>query len=199
VRDFAHRVGNPPVYLNPDDYVLWDMTYDSYRPDGEISDGDTWNVAGIRLKALHTPGHSPGSTCFFVETGLPAPVSAGAGRAVGPVLFSGDTLFSGGPGATGRSHSSFETIIESIRDVLFELPEATVVLTGHGDSTSIGAERPSLEGWIKRGYWLRALPPDACEVRRNSMQAEGAGRMDGRGSQPLCRLRPASACSADDG
>jgi glyoxylase-like metal-dependent hydrolase (beta-lactamase superfamily II) len=152
VRDFAHRVGNPPVYLNPDDYVLWDMTYDSYRPDGEISDGDTWNVAGIRLKALHTPGHSPGSTCFFVETGLPAPVSAGAGRAVGPVLFSGDTLFSGGPGATGRSHSSFETIIESIRDVLFELPEATVVLTGHGDSTSIGAERPSLEDWIKRGY-----------------------------------------------
>ena len=152
VSDFAQRVGNPTVYLNPDDYVLWDMTYENYRPDGQIAHGDTWNVGGIKLKALHTPGHSPGSTCFFVETGLPAPVSAGAGRAVGPVLFSGDTLFNGGPGATGRSHSSFETIIESIRDVLFPLPEATVVLTGHGDSTSIGAESPALEDWIKRGH-----------------------------------------------
>ena len=152
VRDFAQRVGNPTVYLNPDDYVLWDMTYENYRPDGQIAHGDTWNVGGIKLKALHTTGHSPGSTCFFVETGLPAPASAGAGRAVGPVLFSGDTLFNGGPGATGRSHSSFETIIESIRDVLFPLPEATVVLTGHGDSTSIGAESPALEDWIKRGH-----------------------------------------------
>lgn len=152
VRDFAQRVGNPTVYLNPDDYVLWDMTYENYRPDGQIAHGDTWNVGGIKLKALHTPGHSHGSTCFFVETGLPAPASAGAGRAVGPVLFSGDTLFNGGPGATGRSHSSFETIIESIRDVLFPLPEATVVLTGHGDSTSIGAESPALEDWIKRGH-----------------------------------------------
>ncbi|SMY01546.1 MULTISPECIES: MBL fold metallo-hydrolase [unclassified Brevibacterium] len=151
VRDFAHRVGNPPVYLNPEDYVLWDMTYEGYRPDEEISDGDTWNVAGVRVKALHTPGHSPGSTCFFIETGLPIPASAGAGRAVGPVLFSGDTLFHGGPGATGRSHSSFETIIESIQNVLFKLPDATVVLTGHGEPTSIGAEAPSLEDWIKRG------------------------------------------------
>ncbi|KAB1947504.1 MBL fold metallo-hydrolase [Brevibacterium linens] len=152
VRDFAQRVGNPTVYLNPDDYVLWDMTFENYRPDGQIAHGDTWTVGEIKLKALHTPGHSPGSTCFFVETGLPAPASAGAGRAVGPVLFSGDTLFKGGPGATGRSHSSFETIIESIRDVLFRLPEATVVLTGHGDSTSIGAESPALEDWIKRGH-----------------------------------------------
>ena len=152
VRDFAQRVGNPTVYLNPDDYVLWDMTYENYRPEGQIAHGDTWTVGGIKLKALHTPGHSPGSTCFFVETGLPAPASAGAGRAVGPVLFSGDTLFNGGPGATGRSHSSFEMIIESIRDVLFPLPEATVVLTGHGDSTSIGAESPALEDWIKRGH-----------------------------------------------
>ncbi|HCG56559.1 MULTISPECIES: MBL fold metallo-hydrolase [Brevibacterium] len=151
VRDFAHRVGNPPVHLNPEDHVLWDMTYDSYRPDAEISNGDTWTVGGVRVKALHTPGHSPGSTCFFIETGLPVPASAGAGRAVGPVLFSGDTLFHGGPGATGRSYSSFETIIESIRTVLFKLPDATVVLTGHGEPTSIGAEAPSLEDWIKRG------------------------------------------------
>ncbi|MCI4013172.1 MBL fold metallo-hydrolase [Brevibacterium sp. ZH18] len=151
VRDFAHRVGNPPVYLNPADHILWDMTYDSYRPDEEITDGQTWTVASVRLKALHTPGHSPGSTCFFIETGLPIPASAGAGRAVGPVLFSGDTLFHGGPGATGRSHSSFETIIASIRDVLFKLPAPTVVLPGHGAPTSIAAEAPSLEDWIKRG------------------------------------------------
>lgn len=151
VREFAHRVGNPTVYLNPDDYVLWDMTYEDYRPDGEIAHGDTWNAGGVRLKALHTPGHSPGSTCFFVETGLPIPASAGGGRPVGPVLFSGDTLFNGGPGATGRSYSSFETIIESIRDVLFTLPDATVVLTGHGEPTSIASEKPSLEDWIKRG------------------------------------------------
>ncbi|WP_193080172.1 MBL fold metallo-hydrolase [Brevibacterium aurantiacum] len=151
VRDFAHRVGNPPVHLNPEDHILWDMTYEGYRPDAEISDGDTWHVAGVRIKALHTPGHSPGSTCFFIETGLPIPASAGAGSAVGPVLFSGDTLFNGGPGATGRSHSSFETIIESIRDVLFKLPDATIVLTGHGEPTSIGAEAPSLDDWIKRG------------------------------------------------
>lgn len=151
VRDFAHRVGNPPVHLNPADHVLWDMTYDDYRPEVDISHGDTWTAGGVTLKALHTPGHSPGSTCFFVETGLPVPASAGAGAAVGPVLFSGDTLFNGGPGATGRSHSSFETIIESIRDVLFPLPDATVVLTGHGDATSIGTEKPNLEDWIKRG------------------------------------------------
>lgn len=150
VRDFAQRVGNPTVYLNPDDYVLWDMTYENYRPDGQIAHGNTWTVGGVRLKALHTPGHSPGSTCFFVETGLPAPASAGAGRAVGPVLFSG--ALCSRAARHGRSHSSFETIIESIRDVLFRLPEATVVLTGHGDSTSIGAESPALEDWIKRGH-----------------------------------------------
>ncbi|RBP65563.1 glyoxylase-like metal-dependent hydrolase (beta-lactamase superfamily II) [Brevibacterium sanguinis] len=152
VRDFAHRVGNPPVHLNPEDRVLWDMTYEDYQPDREITDGDTFSIDSVRLKALHTPGHSPGSTCFFIETGLPVPDSAGAGAAVGPVLFSGDTLFNGGPGATGRSYSSFETIIESIRDTLFTLPEATIVLTGHGDATSIGAEKPNLDEWVKRGH-----------------------------------------------
>ena len=151
VRDFASRVGNPTIYLNPDDYVLWDMTYEGYRPEGQIADGDTWRVGGVTIRALHTPGHSPGSTSFFIETGLPVPASAGAGSAVGPVLFSGDTLFNGGPGATGRSHSSFETIIESIRDRLFALPDPTIVLTGHGEATSIEAEKPSLEEWIKRG------------------------------------------------
>jgi glyoxylase-like metal-dependent hydrolase (beta-lactamase superfamily II) len=68
------------------------------------------------------------------------------------VLFSGDTLFSGGPGATGRSYSDFPTIIGSIRDELFTLPESTRVYTGHGDATVIGTEAPHLAEWIARGY-----------------------------------------------
>ncbi|MDR8018720.1 MBL fold metallo-hydrolase [Nesterenkonia aerolata] len=129
------------VHLNPEDYVLWEKTHGAARPEVEISDGDVFTVAGAQLTAIHTPGHSPGSTCFYAED------LDGA-----PVLFSGDTLFEGGPGATGKSHSSFETIIESIRTRLFEvLPEATVVHTGHGPKTSIGAEKPHLQQWIDRG------------------------------------------------
>lgn len=93
----------------------------------------------VRLEALHTPGHSPGSVCFF------APELTWEGE--GPVLFSGDTLFEGGPGATGRSYSSYPTIVESIRGRLFELPERTVVLTGHGPATTIGAERAGSPDW----------------------------------------------------
>lgn len=129
------------IHLNPEDYVLWEKTHGAARPEVETSDGDVFTVAGTQLTAIHTPGHSPGSTCFYAEN------LDGA-----PVLFSGDTLFEGGPGATGKSHSSFETIIESIRTRLFEvLPEATVVHTGHGPKTSIGAEKPHLQQWIDRG------------------------------------------------
>jgi glyoxylase-like metal-dependent hydrolase (beta-lactamase superfamily II) len=67
-------------------------------------------------------------------------------------VFSGDTLFQGGPGATGRSYSDFPTIIESIKTRLLTLPEDTVVLTGHGESTSVGAEKPHLDEWIARGH-----------------------------------------------
>jgi len=67
-------------------------------------------------------------------------------------VFTGDTLFSGGPGATGRSYSDFPTIIESIRTRLLTLPPDTVVRTGHGESTTIGAEAPHLDEWIARGY-----------------------------------------------
>ena len=67
-------------------------------------------------------------------------------------LFTGDTLFSGGPGATGRSYSDFDTIIDSIRDRLLALPEETTVYTGHGESTTIGAEKPALSSWIARGH-----------------------------------------------
>lgn len=87
---------------------------------------------------VNTPGHSPGSCCLYVPE---------AGE-----LFSGDTLFSGGPGATGRSYSDFDTIIDSIRDNLLTLPEETIVRTGHGDHTTIGREAPHLEEWIRRGH-----------------------------------------------
>ena len=103
----------------------------------KISEGDTFTVAGTTLKAIHTPGHSPGSTCYYAE-GLE-----------GGVVFSGDTLFNGGPGATGRSYSSFEAIVESIRTKLFALPEGTKVNTGHGPSTSIGEEKPNVEEAVK--------------------------------------------------
>ena len=81
-------------------------------------------------------------------TGMPVPASAGARAAVGPVLFSGDTLFNGGPGATGRSFSDFGTIIDSITSQLLVLPEGTVVHTGHGDDTTIGAEKPHRQRWV---------------------------------------------------
>jgi glyoxylase-like metal-dependent hydrolase (beta-lactamase superfamily II) len=68
------------------------------------------------------------------------------------VVFSGDTLFNGGPGATGRSFSDFPTIIDSIKASLLSLPDDTIVLTGHGDATSIGAEKPHLDEWIARGH-----------------------------------------------
>ena len=131
------RLLEAPIRLNPEDRMLWDAVYDE-APDGEISDGDVFSVAGVELQALHTPGHSPGSTCFYAP-------------ALGTV-FSGDTLFHGGPGATGRSYSDFPTIVESIRTRLLTLPPETVVRTGHGDSTVIGEEAPHLKVWIDRGH-----------------------------------------------
>ena len=127
-----------PVYLHRDDWMLWDRVFPGTQPDRGIEDGDTFDVAGARLTALHTPGHSPGSVSFHL---------AGEGT-----VFTGDTLFQGGPGATGRSFSDFPTIIASIKARLLTLPAETVVRTGHGDSTTIGAEAPQLADWIKRGH-----------------------------------------------
>ncbi|WP_461636213.1 MBL fold metallo-hydrolase [Glutamicibacter soli] len=127
-----------PLFLNPEDQMLWDAVYPERDIDAEIHEGDSFTVAGTTLTALHTPGHSPGSTCFYSED-------------LG-VLFSGDTLFNGGPGATGRSYSSFETIIDSIRSKLLTLPAETVVNTGHGAATTIGDEAPNLDEWIARGH-----------------------------------------------
>lgn len=135
-REVAERL-DAAILLNPADRMLWDAVYED-GPDDEISDRETFQVAGAELIALHTPGHSPGSTCFYAP-------SLGA-------LFSGDTLFKGGPGATGRSYSDFPTIIASIREQLLTLPAETVVYTGHGDSTTIGDEAPHLQEWIDRGH-----------------------------------------------
>ena len=129
---------NAPVYLNREDWMLWERVFPGTAPDHAIDDGDTFDVAGAQLVALHTPGHSPGSMCFFL---------AGEGT-----VFSGDTPFQGGPGATGRSYSDFPTIIESIKARLLTLPADTVVRTGHGDPTTVGAEAPQLKEWIARGH-----------------------------------------------
>jgi glyoxylase-like metal-dependent hydrolase (beta-lactamase superfamily II) len=103
-----------------------------------LADGDHLAVAGIDVQVIHTPGHSPGGVCLYVPT-------------LG-VLLSGDTLFHGGPGATGRSFSDFPTILDSIRERLLTLPPETRVLTGHGDETTIGAEALSYDEWVVRGH-----------------------------------------------
>ena len=124
-----------PVWLHPDDLMLWNDVYPDRSPDGPLADGMTITAGPIELRVLHTPGHSPGGCCLY---------DAGHG-----VLFSGDTLFNGGPGATGRSFSDFPTIISSIRERLLVLPGPTRVLTGHGDETTIGAEAPHLDDWVR--------------------------------------------------
>ncbi|MCZ9883634.1 MBL fold metallo-hydrolase [Arthrobacter sp. B2a2-09] len=127
-----------PIHLHRDDWMLWHAVYPGADPDAGITEGEIFEVAGARLRAIHTPGHSPGSVSFHLE-------SEGT-------LFSGDTLFQGGPGATGRSYSDFPTIIDSIRSKILALPENTLVLTGHGSPTTVGAEAPQLEEWIARGH-----------------------------------------------
>jgi glyoxylase-like metal-dependent hydrolase (beta-lactamase superfamily II) len=135
--ELAARTG-APVLMHPADLPLWRTVHPGQVPDAELTDGQALFVSDVRLTALHTPGHAPGAIC------LHAP-------ALGAV-FTGDTLFQGGPGATGRSYSDFPTIVDSIRDRLLTLPPETEVLPGHGESTTIGAEAPHLEEWISRGH-----------------------------------------------
>ena len=106
--------------------------------DFTIPDDDVLTVGSLRLRSIHTPGHTPGSTCFLLEDQ--------------PVLLSGDTLFPGGAGNTHTEGASFDQIIESIDRRLFTLPPETLVLPGHGLDTTIGTERPSLDAWIERGW-----------------------------------------------
>jgi glyoxylase-like metal-dependent hydrolase (beta-lactamase superfamily II) len=119
-----------PLLLHPADAAMV-----SFTPDGPIDDGSEISIGDLTLIAIHAPGHTPGSVCLRV----------------GPCLFSGDTLFPGGPGAT-RSPADFATIITTLRTRLFALPDDALVLPGHGLDTTIGAERPSLPEWERRGY-----------------------------------------------
>jgi glyoxylase-like metal-dependent hydrolase (beta-lactamase superfamily II) len=132
-------ITDAPIKIHSADRMLWDVVYPNRPPDGAIAPGSPIKIAGRTLEVLHTPGHSPGCCCFR--------------DSASGILFSGDTLFCGGPGATGRSHSDFGTIVRSIASTLLALPDHTIVHTGHGDSTTIGAERAGVE------ESLRTLPP----------------------------------------
>ena len=115
-----------PILLHPADRELWALTHPDVQPDGELADGQVITVAGTGLQVMHTPGHAPGAVSLYApELGC---------------VFTGDTLFNGGPGATGRSFSDYPTIVGSIRERLLTLPAETVVHTGHGEDTTIGAE-----------------------------------------------------------
>jgi glyoxylase-like metal-dependent hydrolase (beta-lactamase superfamily II) len=127
-----------PIWLHPDDLMLWRQVYPDQEPDRPLVDGQVFELGDSTLRAMHTPGHSPGGVSLY---------DVGA-----HVVFSGDTLFKGGPGATGRSFSDFPTIIESIRERLLTLPDDTRVLPGHGDETTIGAEAPDVSEWLARGH-----------------------------------------------
>jgi glyoxylase-like metal-dependent hydrolase (beta-lactamase superfamily II) len=120
-------VVDAPILLHDADRMLWDAVWPGDQPDRSVEPGSMITIAGHELAVLHTPGHSPGCCCFH--------------DAASGVVLSGDTLFCGGPGATGRSYSDEPTILRSITDVLLKLPDHTIVHTGHGDSTTIGAER----------------------------------------------------------
>ncbi len=130
--DLADETG-APILLHPDDAMLWEVVYPDRRIDDSLADGQIIEVGGAELTVIHTPGHSPGGCCLHLPSdGL---------------LFSGDTLFNGGPGATGRSFSSYDVILDSIEHKLFTLPDHTTVHTGHGDSTVIGTEAANLADW----------------------------------------------------
>jgi len=127
-RELSENFG-APVRLHPDDEVLWRMSYADFEFD-PLKDGEEIEVGGTVLTVVHTPGHAPGAVCYHAP---------GLG-----MLFSGDTLFNGGPGATGRSYSSRDQILESIRTRLLTLPGDTIVHTGHGPDTTIAAEASGL-------------------------------------------------------
>jgi len=103
-----------------------------------LEDDSVIEVGRLRLRTIHTPGHTRGSMCFLLEGS--------------PLLFSGDTLFPGGPGATRGPGADFPTILRSVEGLFSRLPAETVVLPGHGADTTIGAERPHLQEWADRGW-----------------------------------------------
>ena len=135
--ELADRLG-AAIWLHPADAELWQQSYPDRRWSADLADRQQITVGTTTVEVIHTPGHAPGAVCFWVP-------EIGA-------LFSGDTLFKGGPGATGRSFSDFPTIINSIQGRLLSLDPTTRVYPGHGDQTSIGAESGQVESWIARGH-----------------------------------------------
>jgi glyoxylase-like metal-dependent hydrolase (beta-lactamase superfamily II) len=129
IRNAGYEVGVTAL----DAPMLKDVGYDVFLDDAEVIE-----VGELRISAIHSPGHTPGSISFHVEGT--------------PLLFSGDTLFPGGPGATKFEGGDFATIIDSIDNRLFTFPADTIVLPGHGDDTTIGTERPHLQEWVARGW-----------------------------------------------
>ncbi len=129
VREAGYEVGVTAA----DAPMLHEVGYDVLLDDAEVIE-----VGRLRLHAIHNPGHTPGSISFHVEGT--------------PLLFTGDTLFPGGPGATKYPGGDFEAIIHSIDTKLFTFPDDTIVLPGHGLDTTIGAERPHLQEWVDRGW-----------------------------------------------
>ena len=128
VRDAGYEVGvtaEDAAMLPSYDYLLEDDT--------------VVEIGRLRLRTLHTPGHTPGSMSFHVEGT--------------PLLFTGDTLFPGGPGATQYEGGDFATIIRSIEDRIFsKFDGSTTVLPGHGLDTTVGTESPNLDEWVARGW-----------------------------------------------
>lgn len=129
IREAGYEVGVTAL----DAPMLKDVGYDVFIDDAEVIE-----IGRLRLHAIHNPGHTLGSISFAVEGT--------------PLLFTGDTLFPGGPGATKFPGGDFPTIIQSIEDKLFTFPDETIVLPGHGLDTTIGTERPHLQEWIDRGW-----------------------------------------------
>jgi glyoxylase-like metal-dependent hydrolase (beta-lactamase superfamily II) len=106
--------------------------------DAVFSGGEDLVVGELRIRTISTPGHTPGSICYAVDHA--------------PLLFTGDTLFPGGPGATHFPGGDFRAIIDSLRALFEQFPDETMVLPGHGNTTTIGTERPSLPEWQARGW-----------------------------------------------
>lgn len=128
------RAAGLPVGIAPADAFM----LRSGDADFALVDGEVLDVGDLRLRTVFTPGHTPGSTSFVLEGHL--------------VLFAGDTLFPGGPGATRPPYGDFPAIIRSISARLFALDTDTVVMPGHGADTTIGTERPHLDEWVARGW-----------------------------------------------
>ena len=133
--DLMKRETQAPVLCHPEEHIM-----PPEKADAPLTDGQEISVGPYLVHALHTPGHTPGSTCFLV----------------GRYLFSGDTLFPGGPGRTNTPQALQQTI-RSITERLFQLPADTQVLPGHGDDTTIADAKLEYAAFAARQH-----PPDLC-------------------------------------